>query len=252
MCHKFMAHPLFPFLRSFFIGFHGWIGGILACRITHGISRIFGLWPMAGARNIPLLFLSRRFRRWRRFFFVEVFCPTDFADIHRFSSSWFFFIGFHGWIGGILAYRITHGISQNFGRWPMAGARYMLLLFFCPTDFTDIHRFFMESLVNLFVSLRGYLQRPDRSHPWKSVSNRRSRKSPNKFRVIRWIKSASSVKSAWLKKTPMKNLCISVKSVGLFLTSGGIFNDRIGRLRVNPWVITLAGNLRINSVSSDE
>ena len=31
---------------------------------------------------------------------------------------------------GILAYRITHGISRNFGRWPMARARYMLLLFF--------------------------------------------------------------------------------------------------------------------------
>ena len=66
---------------------------------------------------------------------------------------------------GILAYRITHGISRNFGRWPMARARYMLLLFFvtqillrgdyfvpqisqiytdfslcglfCPTDFAD-------------------------------------------------------------------------------------------------------------------
>jgi len=56
---------------------------------------------------------------------------------------------------------------------------------FCPTDFTDLHRFFMESLVNLFVSLRGYLQRPDRSHPQKSVSNRRSKKPPNNFREIR-------------------------------------------------------------------
>ena len=36
------------------------------------------------------------------------------------------------------------------------------------------------------------------------------------------------------KKTPMKNLCISVKSVGLFLTSGGICNDRTGRIRENP------------------
>ena len=26
---------------------------------------------------------------------------------------------------------------------------------FCPTDFTDIHRFFMESLVNLFVQSQG-------------------------------------------------------------------------------------------------
>ena len=26
---------------------------------------------------------------------------------------------------------------------------------FCPTDFTDLHRFFMESLVNLFVQSQG-------------------------------------------------------------------------------------------------
>ena len=38
---------------------------------------------------------------------------------------------------GILAYRITHGFSRIFGLWPMAGARYMLLLFFCHADFAD-------------------------------------------------------------------------------------------------------------------
>ena len=36
------------------------------------------------------------------------------------------------------------------------------------------------------------------------------------------------------KKRPKKNLCISVKSVGLFTTLGGICNDRTGRLRENP------------------
>ena len=36
-----------------------------------------------------------------------------------------------------------------------------------------------------FYNLRGYLQRPNRSPPRKSVSNRLSRKPPNKFRVIR-------------------------------------------------------------------
>ena len=101
---------------------------------------------------------------------------------------------------GILAYRITHGFSRNFGRWPMARTRYVLLLFFVPqisriytdfslcglfrpTDFTDIHRFF-------FV---GYIPLPV-----------------------------------------------------------GICTDRTGRLRENPRVIVSAGNLRINSVSSDE
>ena len=36
------------------------------------------------------------------------------------------------------------------------------------------------------------------------------------------------------KKRPKKNLCISVKSVGLFPSSGGICTDRIGRLCENP------------------
>ena len=36
-----------------------------------------------------------------------------------------------------------------------------------------------------FYNLRGYLKRPIRSPPRNSVSNRRSRKYPNKFRVIR-------------------------------------------------------------------
>ena len=30
--------------------------------------------------------LSRRFRRWRRFFLIDCFSPTDFTDLHRFSS----------------------------------------------------------------------------------------------------------------------------------------------------------------------
>ena len=73
---------------------------------------------------------------------------------------------------GILACRITHGFSQNFGRWPMARALYRLLLFFVtqislmtqiflrgegfvPQISQILHRFFMESLVNLFVQSQG-------------------------------------------------------------------------------------------------
>ena len=85
-----------------------------------------------------------------RFFFSQiiVFRPTDFTDLHRFFFIGRFFIGLSSWeifhriifmdeSEGILAYRITHGFSRNFGRWPMAGARYMLLLFFCHADFAD-------------------------------------------------------------------------------------------------------------------
>ena len=46
--------------------------------------------------------LSRRFRRWRRFFLIDYFSPTDFTDSHRF----------------------------------------FLIDYFSPTDFTDLHRFF--------------------------------------------------------------------------------------------------------------
>ena len=140
-------------------------------------SRNFAeFWPLAnGSRPIyaPVVF----------------FCHADFADDADFSS-WDYFVPqisqiytdfFHRKVfssdfteesEGILAYRITHGISQNFGRWPMAHAlyiccccflsrrfrrwrRFFFVGWFCPTDFTDIHRFFMESLVNRFVRSQG-------------------------------------------------------------------------------------------------
>ena len=46
--------------------------------------------------------LSRRFRRWRRFFLIDYFSPTDFTDLRRF----------------------------------------FLIDYLSPTDFTDLHRFF--------------------------------------------------------------------------------------------------------------
>ena len=71
--------------------------GIPAEAITHGFSRIFGLWPMAGARNMLLLFfvtqisqmtqiflcgrvLSHRFHRYTQIFYgisVESLFPTS-------------------------------------------------------------------------------------------------------------------------------------------------------------------------------
>ena len=60
---------------------------------------------------------------------------------HDFSSS-----DFTDESEGILAYRITHGISQNFGRWPMAGALYMLLLFFV-TQISQMTQIFLSGRV---------------------------------------------------------------------------------------------------------
>ena len=62
---------------------------------------------------------------------------TDFLH-HDFSSS-----DFTDESEDILAYRITHGISQNFGRWPMARALYMLLLFFV-TQISQMTQIFLR------------------------------------------------------------------------------------------------------------
>ena len=58
-------------------------------------------------------------------------------------------------------------------------------LFFLSHRFHRLHRFFMESLANRFVQSQGYLYRPNRSPLRQSVSNRRSKNPPNKFRLIR-------------------------------------------------------------------
>ena len=82
------------------------------------------------------------------FFFsqINVFRPTDFTDLHRFSSSEDFSSDFTDESEGILAYQITHGFSRNFGRWPMARARYMLLLFFV-TQISQITQIFLRGRV---------------------------------------------------------------------------------------------------------
>ena len=78
MCHKFMSHPLF-FISSkfFFIGFHGWIGGILA-----GLLTDFRGYLASGQWLAPEIF-------------PYCFCHADFADDADFSSG-ILFIGFHG------------------------------------------------------------------------------------------------------------------------------------------------------------
>ena len=232
----------------------------------------------------PLSFSSRRF------FFVGIILSHRF---HRYTQIFFIMIFLHR----ISRRNRRHSGLSDYSRifaefWPLAnGSRPIYApVVFCHADFADdadfsswegfvpqISQIYTDFLWNLWwislSNLRGYLQRPDRSHLRKSVSNRHSRKSPNKFRGIRWKKShekksASSAKSAWLKKRPNKYLCISVKSVGqktpmkksvyiceicgTFSSLRGICNDRTGRICENPWVIVSAVNLRINSVKSDE
>ena len=124
----------------------------------------------------PLSFSSRRF------FFVGGFCPTDFTDFfhHDFSSS-----DFTDESEGILACRITHGFSQNFGRWPMARALYMLLLFFV-TQISQMTQIFLRGRV-LSHRFHRYTQ-----------------------------------------------IFYGISGESLCSISGGICNDRTGRIRENP------------------
>ena len=52
---------------------------ILALRITHGFSRIFGLWPMVSARNVLLLFCHADFADDADFYGIsgESLCPIS-------------------------------------------------------------------------------------------------------------------------------------------------------------------------------
>ena len=61
--------------------------------------------------------------------------------LHDFSAS-----DFTDKSEGSLACRITHGFSRNFGRWPMARARYMLLLFFV-TQISQMTQIFLRGRV---------------------------------------------------------------------------------------------------------
>ena len=55
--------------------------------------------------------LSRRFRRWRRFFLIDYFSPTDFTDLHRFFSLIIFLMDLHGF-SLVLFFSVSFFISQ--------------------------------------------------------------------------------------------------------------------------------------------
>ena len=112
MCHKFMAHPLFSFLRSFFHRISR-MNRRHSCLSDY--SRIFAdIWPLANGwrpkyslivfvtqisqitQIFSWKFLSHGFHRLHRFFFVEVFLSHRFHRLHR-----FFFVGYFPFSEGI-------------------------------------------------------------------------------------------------------------------------------------------------------
>ena len=130
-------------------------------------------------------FFSAEFFFSQFFLRGEVFIPqisqiyTDFLH-HDFSSS-----DFTDESEGILACRIIHGFSQNFGRWPMARALYMLLLFFV-TQISQMTQIFLR---------------------WRVLSHRFHR---------------------------FTQIFYGISGESLCPISGGICNDRTGRLCENP------------------
>ena len=108
------------------------IGGILATSITHGFTR------RRPARSLQIPPESG-------------ICPTDFTDLHRFfvggfghadfaDDADFFSSDTTEFIRRFLAEAITHGFSR---RRPVRSLQIPPEVVKSPTDFTDIHRFFL-------------------------------------------------------------------------------------------------------------
>ena len=108
-------------------------GGILDEAINHGFSQRR---PIRSVQIPPELGKSPTdFTDIHRFFLGRFFCHADFADdadfFHRMTRNLF---------GGIPAETITHGFSR---RRPGRSVQIPPELGKSPTDFTDIHRFFL-------------------------------------------------------------------------------------------------------------
>ena len=99
--------------------------------------------------------LSHRFHRYAQIFFIMIFLHR----ISRMNRKAFLLIGLLTEFRGILAagqWLAPYICSWCFGHADFADdADFSSWGLFCPTDFTDLHRFFMESLVNLFVQSQG-------------------------------------------------------------------------------------------------
>ena len=66
----------------------------------------------------------------------------------------------------ILALRITHGFSRIFGLWPMVSARNL------RDQNLPQKSVYIREICGTYSTPKGYLQRPNRSPPHKSVSNK--------------------------------------------------------------------------------
>ena len=91
-------------------------------------------------------FWSRRFRRWRRFFIVGLFCPTDFTDIHRFFSSEGFSSDFTDESEAVLLIGLLTDLRGYLAAGQWAHARYVLLLFLV-TQISQMTQIFLRGII---------------------------------------------------------------------------------------------------------
>ena len=99
--------------------------------------------------------LSHRFHRYTQIFFIMIFlhrisrrnrrhsCLSDYSRI--FAELWPLANGWRPIYTPVVFCHADFADDADFSSWGL----------FCPTDFTDLHRFFMESLVNLFFQPQG-------------------------------------------------------------------------------------------------
>ena len=121
-------------------------------------------------------------------------CHTDYEFIHRMTQNLF---------EGIPDETITHGFSQ---RRPIRSVQIPPELGKSPTDFTDIHRFFLG---RFFCHADFFIHRMTRNlfegFPDEAITHGFSRRRP-----VRSVQIPPGIGICPTKK----NLCISVKSVG--------------------------------------
>ena len=149
---------------------------------------------------------------------------TPFSFLHFFVSSFFrfFIFSFLHFFHRISRMNRRHSCLSDYSRnfaelWPLAnGSRPIYApVVFCHADFADDADFFIHRMTrNLFGGI-----------PAEAINHGFSRRRP-----VRSVQIPPGIGICPTKK----NLCISVKSVGLFPSSGGICTDRIGRLCENP------------------
>ena len=163
---EFMTH-LFRFF-IFSLDFTDESEGILAYRITHGISRNFGRWPMARARYMLLLFFVTQISQMTQIFLcVDYFVPQISQMTQIFLCVDYF----------------VPQISQMtqiflWGDYFVPQISQMTQIFLCEDYFfPQILQIYTDFSLWDFFQARGYLHRPDRSPPRKSVCNRLIRKT---------------------------------------------------------------------------